>query len=123
MAGTGATLETKPAMRNTPHRDAKSSTLLQISCIYKLGHNWSYINLVSANGQVFRFRGALGRLYGRNRSRFCVIGLSLLSPFGTNGRFEGPAGHRVASGSCGAAWPCFFGLLLFVHGLAELTTR
>lgn len=62
-------------MGKTLRKGCKSGTVLQITCIYKLRHNWSYINPVSANGGVFGFSGGLRRLCGRNRSRFGVIGL------------------------------------------------
>ncbi len=102
--------------------------LLQITCIYKLRHNWSYINPVSANGGVFRFSGGSGRLCGRNRRRFCVIGLfcklNLVRP--ARGIVS-----RVTDASCRSrrrasldwlvrsclAIAC---LVFFIHGLAEL---
>jgi hypothetical protein len=53
--------EAKPWETRDTRDAAKPRTLLQITCIYKLGHNWSHINPVSANG---RFLGLEAELDG-----------------------------------------------------------
>jgi hypothetical protein len=70
--------EAKPWETRDTRDAAKPRTLLQITCIYKLGHNWSHINPVSANG---RFLGLEAELDGCTAEITVMFGQFQMSNF------------------------------------------